>query len=95
MYQASLLVLGTEGESLVATHSGIHSEAQSGSWSADRGARIVERGSWSADRGVQLITPAGPRQSLLLAKDPDQLLKTLYTEEYVPKPASPNSLKLV
>ena len=66
-----------------------------GSWSADRGVWIVECGSWSADRGVQLITPAGPRQSLLLAKDPDQLLKTLYTEEYVPKPASPNSLKLV
>ena len=81
MYQASLLVLGTEGESVVATHSGKHSEAQSGSW--------------SADRGVQLITPGGPRQSLLLAKDPDQFLKTLYTEEYVPKPASPNSLKLV
>ena len=26
------------------------------------------------DSGVQLITPAGPRQSLLLAKDPDQHL---------------------
>ena len=26
----------------------------------------------SADSGGQLITPAGPRQSLLLAKDPDQ-----------------------
>ena len=28
----------------------------------------------NADRGVQLITQAGPRQSLLLAKDPDQFL---------------------
>ena len=28
----------------------------------------------NADSGVQFITPAGPRQSLLLAKDPDQLL---------------------
>ena len=25
----------------------------------------------NADSGVQFITPAGPRQSLLLAKDPD------------------------
>ena len=28
----------------------------------------------NADSGVQFITPAGPRQSLLLAKDPDQHL---------------------
>ena len=28
----------------------------------------------NADGGVQLITPAGPRQSLLLAKEPDQFL---------------------
>ena len=28
----------------------------------------------NADSGVQCITPAGPRQSLLLAKDPDQHL---------------------
>ena len=28
----------------------------------------------NADSGVQLITLAGPRQSLLLAKDPDQFL---------------------
>ena len=27
----------------------------------------------NADSGVQFITPAGPRQSLLLAKDPDQV----------------------
>ena len=27
-----------------------------------------------ADSGAQFITPAGPRQSLLLAKDPDQHL---------------------
>ena len=28
----------------------------------------------NADGGVQFIAPAGPRQSLLLAKDPDQFL---------------------
>ena len=28
----------------------------------------------NADSGVQFITPAGPRQSLFLAKDPDQFL---------------------
>ena len=28
----------------------------------------------NADRGVQLTTPAGPRQSLLLAKDPSHFL---------------------
>ena len=28
----------------------------------------------NADSGVQFITPAGPRQILLLAKDPDQHL---------------------
>ena len=28
----------------------------------------------NADSGVQFITPAGPRQSLLLAKDPRPLL---------------------
>ena len=28
----------------------------------------------NADSGVQFITPAGPRQSLLLAKDPGQFL---------------------
>ena len=33
----------------------------------------------NTDSGVQFITLAGPRQSLLLAKDPDQFLKTLYT----------------
>ena len=27
----------------------------------------------NADRGVQFITPEGPRQSLLLAKDPDHV----------------------
>ena len=27
-----------------------------------------------SDSGVQFITPRGPRQSLLLAKDPDQFL---------------------
>ena len=34
----------------------------------------------SAESGVQLITPAGPRRSLLLAKDPQPVfVKTLYT----------------
>ena len=34
----------------------------------------------NADSGVQFITPAGARQSLLLAKDPDQFfVKILYT----------------
>ena len=28
----------------------------------------------NADSGVQFITPVGPRQSLLLAEDPDQFL---------------------
>ena len=28
----------------------------------------------NADGGVHFITPAGPRKSLLLAKDPDRLL---------------------
>ena len=27
----------------------------------------------NADSGVQFITPEGPRQSFLLAKDPDQV----------------------
>ena len=31
----------------------------------------------NADSGVQFITPAGPRQSLLLAKDPDQHCENL------------------
>ena len=33
----------------------------------------------NADSGVQFITPAGLRQSLLLAKDPDQFLWKPYT----------------
>ena len=50
----------------------------------------------NANNGVQFITPAGPRQSLLLAKDPDQFLwKPYMPQVYVPKPISPNSLKLV
>ena len=32
----------------------------------------------NADSGVQFITPVGPRQSLLLAKDPDQFLRKSY-----------------
>ena len=50
----------------------------------------------NADSGVQFITPARPRQSLLLAKDPDQFLwKPYIPQVYVPKPTSLNSLKLV
>ena len=38
----------------------------------------------NADSGVQFITPAGPRQSLLLAKDPDQhLWKSFIPHVYV------------
>ena len=49
-----------------------------------------------ADRGIQFITPAGPRQSLLLAKDADQFFwKPYIPKVYVSKPTSPNSLKLV
>ena len=41
----------------------------------------------NADSEVQFITPAGPRQSLLLAKDPVQhLWKSLYPECTCPNP---------
>ena len=72
MYQASLLVLGTEGESVVATHSGKHSEAQSGSWSADRGARIVECGSWSA-----VDYTGGPKAESPLSQGPRPAFENL------------------
>ena len=50
----------------------------------------------NADSGVQFITLAGPRQSLLLTKDPNQFLwKPYIPQVYKPKPTSPNSLKLV
>ena len=49
----------------------------------------------NADSGVQFITPAGPRQSLLLAKDPDQhLWKSFIPHVYVSKPTTLNSLRL-
>ena len=49
----------------------------------------------NADSGVQLITLAGPRQSLLLAKDPDQhLRKSFIPHVYVSEPTTPNSLRL-
>ena len=76
MYQPSLLVLGTEGGSVVATHSWKHSERQCRSWSA-------------------VDYTGRPKAESPLGQDPDQFLKTWYTEEYVPKPASPSSLKLV
>ena len=49
----------------------------------------------NADSRAQLITPLGPRQSLLLAKDPDQhLWKPFIPHVYMSKPTTPNSLKL-
>ena len=40
-----------------------------------------------ADRGVQVITPAGPRQSLLLAEDPEQRLrKSFLPHVYLSEP---------
>ena len=49
----------------------------------------------NADGGVRFITPGGPRQSLLLAKDPDHFLGKLYIPEAdVHKPTSPNSLTI-
>ena len=50
----------------------------------------------NADSGVQFITPAGLRQSLLLAKEPNQFFcKPYIPYVYVLKPTSSNSLKLV
>ena len=47
-----------------------------------------------ADGEGQLITLVGPRQSLLLPEDPDQLLrKSFIPYVYLLKPISPNSLK--
>ena len=45
---------------------------------ATRSRKQTQKG--NADSGVQFIAPVGPRQSLLVAKNPDQFLwKTLYT----------------
>ena len=45
---------------------------------------------------MQFITPVGPRQSLLLAKDPNQFLwRPDIPQVHMHKPASPDSLKLV
>ena len=47
------------------------------------------------DSGVQFITPVGPRQSLLLTKDPNNYLwKSFRPHVYVSKPTSPNPLRL-
>ena len=47
------------------------------------------------DSGVQFITPVGPRQSLLSAKDPDQhLWKSFIPHVYVSEPTTPNSSRL-
>ena len=49
----------------------------------------------NADCGLQFIAPAGPRQSLLLAKDPNQhLWKSFIPHVYVSEPTTPNSLRL-
>ena len=39
---------------------------------ATRSRKQTQKG--NADSGVQFITPTGPRQSLLIAKDPDEFL---------------------
>ena len=39
-------------------------------WPCVLGNKLTQKD--NADSGVQFITPGGPRQSLLLAKDPDQ-----------------------
>ena len=45
---------------------------------ATRSRKQTQKG--NADSGVQFITPTGPRQSLLLAKDPRPVfVETLYT----------------
>ena len=50
----------------------------------------------NVDSGVQFITPGGPRQSHLLAKDPNQFfVKTLFTLSVCVQIYSPNSLSLV
>ena len=47
------------------------------------------------DSAVQFITPAGPRQSLLLVKDPDQhLWKSFIPHVYVSKRTAPIPLRL-
>ena len=49
----------------------------------------------NADSGVQFIIPAVPRQSLLLAKDPDQhLWKSFIPHVYVSELTTPISLRL-
>ena len=41
----------------------------------------------NADSGVQFITPAGPRENLLLAKDPDPVCENLiYPKRRCPNP---------
>ena len=51
------------------------------------GNKLTQKG--DADSGVQFNTPAGPRQSLLLAKDPDQhLWKTFLPHMYMSETTS-------
>ena len=68
----------------------------SGTWDSRPhipGNRLTQKD--NADSGVQFITPVGPRQSLLLAKDPNQhLWKSFIPHVYVSEPTIPNSLRL-
>ena len=49
----------------------------------------------NADSGVQFITLVGPKQSLLLGKDPNQCLwKSFIPHVYVSKPTTSISLRL-
>ena len=45
-------------------------------WPSIPGNKLTQKD--NADSGVQFITPAGPRQSLLLAKDPNKFLRKPY-----------------
>ena len=48
----------------------------------------------NTDSGLQFIAPAGPRHSLLLPKDPNQLLwKSFIPHVYMSEPTTPNSLR--
>ena len=63
-------------------------------WPHVQGNKLTQKD--NVDGGVQFITPGGPRQSLPLAKDPNQFfVKTLYTLSVCVQIYSPNSLKLV
>ena len=75
--------------------SAVHAASQVGMLQSHvQGNKLTQKD--NEDSGVQFITPAGPRQTLVLAKNPDQFLGKPYIPwAYMPKPTSPNSLKLV